>query len=199
MFSPRWKLLKALIEGCSFITPDRQISHCEFLRLSEAFLLQVKESEGMIYIIPSEETTTLATYFADALTNTLKISACAFVPVHKDIALHLALLLKKTDLVIILETFKQSANTLAATAMTKTNDIPLIIFSGDWKNNSSRKKGDLEVRFDTIDKHLIQTGQFSLFSRILHNWPYNFHLPPRQQKLFPKYTKSQPFLAELRI
>ena len=198
MFSNRWKLLKTLFDGCMFMTPDRQISHPQFLQLFEAFLLQAKEMQGTVYLVPSEESVPLATYFADIFTNTLKIPAHGLIPTHKDIMLHLTLLLKKTDLLITLGTFGYSTNTLAAT-LTKTSDIPLITLTGGQEDACPISQGDLGAYFNTIDKNLIQTGQFSLFSSVVDAWPYSSQSSTFQQASFSARVKPQAMLAELRL
>lgn len=199
MFSNRWKLLKALIEGCAFMTPDRSVSHSQFLHVFEAFLLQVKEAEGMVYIVPSEESSPLATHFADALTNRLNISASGLLPAHQDVTLHLALLLKKTDLIITLGSFEHSTNTLAAAAMAKTSDVPLITLAGGKKDNPLSQQGDLGAYFDTVDKNLIRTGQFSLLNSVVDAWPYNSQLSIPQQELCLPRAQPQTMLTGLRI
>ena len=198
LFSNRWKLLKPLINGCAFMTSDRIISHSQFLLLFEAFLLQVKEMEGTVYIVPSEKNSPLATHFADSLTNILHISARGLIPVHKNVPFHLASLLKKNDLLITLGSLGHSTNTLTVAATAKA-DIPLITLTGGQKGNPLSQQGDLSAYFDTIDQNLIQTGQFSLLSSIVDAWTYSSQLSTPKQELFSPRTQPQTMLMGLRI
>jgi len=196
MFSDRWKLLKEMIDECLFTTPDRYLTHSQCIQLFHAFLLQVKENEGMVYIVQSEKSGHLSTYFASSLTNSLNVSARELFPIHKDVTLHLALLLKKTDLVI---TLGHSTDTLGAAAIAKGNDVPLITLSGGLKENTLKDSGDLNICFDESDQALIQTGKFSFFNMIVDAWSYELEPLFPQKELFLPQAKPQNLLTGLRI
>lgn len=199
MFSNRWTLLREIIEDGLITTPDRTLTHPQFLQLFHAFLLQVKESEGMVYLVPSENNGTLATYVANALTASLGISARDLIPIHKDVTLHLALLLKKHDLLITLSDLEVSTNTLGAAAMAKEHDVPLITFSGGQRDNPLVERGDLNIHFDKADQNLIQTGQFSLLTTLLESWPF-YQEPLRfEHELLLTEIKPQTLPTGLRI
>lgn len=199
MFSNRWTLLREMIEDGLITTPDRTLTHPQFLQLFHAFLLQVKESEGMVYLVPSENNGALATYVANALTTSLGISARGLIPMHKDVTLHLALLIKKQDLLITLSDLEVSPNTLGAAAMAKEHDVPLITFSGGQRDNPLVERGDLNIHFDKADQTLIQTGQFSLLTTLLESWPF-YQEPPRfEHELLLTEIKPQTLPTGLRI
>lgn len=199
MFSERWTLLREMIDGGLITTPDHTLTHVQLLHLFQAFLLQVKENEGMVYVVPSENNGLLATYFADRLITSLGISARGLIPVHTDVTLHLALLLKKSDLLITLSDIEVSLNTLGAAAMAKQQDVPLITFSGGQRDNPLVERGDLNIHFEKADQTLIQTGQFSLLKAIIESWPY-YEEPPRfEPELLLKKIKPKTLPTGLRI
>ena len=199
MFSERWALMREMIDGGLITTPDRTLTHTQLLQLFQAFLLQVKENEGMVYVVPSENNGALATYFANTLITQLGISARGLDPAHEDMTLHLALLLNKTDLLITLSDLEVSPNTLGAAAMAKEQDVPLITLSGGQRDNPLVERGDLNIHFDKADQNLVQTGQFSLIATIIESWSF-YETPPHfEPELLLTKIKTQTLPTGLRI
>lgn len=191
MFSDRWKDLAETLERCEYTTPDRCLEETQSVHLFHAFLLQTRESGGMVYIVQSQEGSFLANHLADQLMTSLQIPARGLIPLHQDLTLPLAIVMKKTDLLITLCPTGKCCDTLAAALIAKENEVPLITFSGGEKNNPLREQGDLNLYLNTDDEGLITTGQFFSLDHLLKSWPYETSLMQTEMPLLSINAKPQ--------
>jgi hypothetical protein len=204
MFSDRWNLLKNTLDGCTFASPDRFLSHAQFSNLFHAFALQVRENEGTVYIIqnkkPLSSSRQLASHLADALTYRLNITSHELTSDKDDLLLHLSLLLKKTDLIITLDQTCFSIDTQAALSLAKIHDAPMITLSGQPSSSEKLSPlGDLSAMFNLSDETLVETAQYVLLESLIYSWPYDL-IPSISAKQFSfVQPQPQPPFTRLRI
>ena len=199
MFLGRWKALGETVEGCEFLTPDRYLSRTQAIQLFHAFLLQVRESGGLVYLVQNESDGFFATHFADALMTSLHIPASNLVSIDQDASLPLSILLKKSDLLITICVNAPSPETNAATAMAKSHDIPIIALTGNPLDHPLYGQGDLNLHFSGNDKTLIATAQYTLLNAVIDEWTHNSSPLFMQQKLPSIGTRPQNLATGLRL
>jgi len=185
MFEKRINELSNVLGKCICSSPDREISEGQALQLFHAFLLQIQEGEGTVFVIGNGGSAGIASHFSVDLLNALKIASQTLYDSnvmtcisndygYEDVfSRPLDLLLKRNDLLVCISSSGRSQNIINAASVAQSKDIPIITLSGFEPHNPLRNFGDLNFYLPIIDYGLVEMGHFFLLHTIIDSWNFN--------------------------
>jgi len=157
----------------------------EQIKLQDAFsvfktlLLQMKNENGVGYIIGNGGSAGIASHFCTDLMKTLKLPACTLVDSNlltclsndfgydKSYSEALKVILKKQDILIAISSSGNSLNIVNAAKIAKEKKTKVITLSGFSELNSLRKLGDLNFWLNKIDYGLVEMGHFFILHSVV--------------------------------
>ncbi len=185
LFTKRFTELSEVLSKCVYSTQDRTINEGQALQIFHAFLLQVQEHNGTVFVVGNGGSAGIASHFSTDLLNALKIPSQTLYDsnvmtcISNDYGYDqifsrpLDLLLKQNNFLVCISSSGNSQNILNAAAIAKSKDIPIITLSGFEPHNPLRAVGDLNFYLPIIDYGLVEMGHFFLLHTVIDSWNFN--------------------------
>ncbi|MCB1107760.1 MAG: SIS domain-containing protein [Chlamydiia bacterium] len=182
MFTKRFQELSEIISQCSYTSFDREISEEQAMQIFHAFLIQIREKDGTVFVVGNGGSAGIASHFAIDLLNALKIPAQTLYDpntvtcIANDYGYEevfsrpLDLLLKPNDLLICISSSGKSQNILNSGIVAQSKDIPIITLSGFEPHNPLRSLGNLNFYLPVVDYGLVEMGHFFLLHSVIDTW-----------------------------
>lgn len=183
MFLKRWEELSTCVDGCECTTQKGIVESDEALNMAHFLLRQVKNNNGIAYIIGNGGSAGIASHFCTDLMRTQSIGASTLTDSNvitcfaNDIGYEfifsksLDCLLRPDDILVAVSSSGKSPNILAGVKVAKQKKNPVITFSGFAPTNPLRSMGDVNFYLPKSDYGIVEAGHFFLLHTVIDTYP----------------------------
>jgi D-sedoheptulose 7-phosphate isomerase len=186
MFLQRFKELQKVVENCEYSTKKTIIPESKAIRLFHSLLLNVKNDQGIAYLIGNGGSAGIASHFAVDFLNACKIPSSTLYDSNVLTCLsndygyenvfsrQLEILMTEKDLLVAISSSGKSSNIIKAVNVAQKKNCQIITLSGFSSKNPLKELGDLNFWLGVSDYGLVETGHFFLLHTVVDDWKTNF-------------------------